>query len=1128
MSKVFRLYKEGSTTYRDWNSSPTYPYNSNSRDTIDDPDGKSARNEITSIPSPFARIDLVKTAFKEVCKTDKKTKGVDLDGKTIFHKMVSDTLDVAEIFFNIDKFSDKIEIIKWDPDQMLGELERSSIDGHRFFADALRKYMLSDAKTYNFDRLKNIYLLNYKNGPDELNIIGATSPATLFFCNANNLSYVNDIFFGEDKPFDEDFQPLYKRDFAFVSYLFTLRKSINCFADLFPEIDDYLNRTYTQLSQEKKARISDLNVVELDCLDVIQVSNVMQSDNVEVLGYPLYKKNIRPQNIRSDFQIKTELNDAVLPLVLPVEAGNRYGELWYTTGKWGKTNKAPFYDKNAFSDRKLPFDGSKRAYLTIGDFLEDTIIRVPYTLNSINYFDGHITNPENELSYLLPIKPLLFKYFDVQDLCGNMPDGKPMFEMTRLAGDSVSVTLRIPIVGRGSNTYIEYTRLYYNDCPADLENNAGSVTELRFTGLVMPLVKFIEEKDAIYNTACIQSANDDIEFAFYQGADLVAFSEKTCREKSRDELSKRADCYLLKHKNFDYIRVSGRHNEAGIILPKFIKQRSIADFEFAIDLGTSNTHIEFRKKGEQRSMPFTYSDEDRQAYEIFSPTINENGSLENLQAERTIIEADFLPNEVGAGDFHFPTRTVLSCAKGLDWDKTVDPYMLVNVPLTYNKRRDLRYNDMRCDIKWGTGDDLKAMDAYIRGVLLLIRNKVLINGGNLRRTCIIWFYPISMAPKRRRLLKDVWNKWYKEYFGGEQTNCMTESSAPIQYYFSRYSTTTSLVNVDIGGGTTDIAFAKDGAINYVTSFRFATNALFEDSFSRLDDTNGIIDRYKDDFKTLLERQNELMSVFDSESNRRPSNMASFLFSLKDNSMVKKAKINEKSIDFNNILLQDEDFKISFIIFYTAIVYHIAQITKVLGLEMPRHISFSGNGSKIVRVITTDLDILSKYTKIVFEKVLGRPYDKSLEIIGLEDGQDPKESTCKGGLIGRPDDNSDMDRMIVLKSSGDGLVSNMDTYSSIEENTKQKTIESVKKFFKLIFCDLNDAFCLDDNFGVTASSFKAAKEASDRDLETYLDKGISQREKESERDAKIEESLFFYPIKGALQSISNSILTSLRN
>ena len=98
MSKVFRLYKEGTTTYQGWNESPAFPYNSNARDTIEDPDGASAKNEITSIPSPFARIDLVKTAFREVCR--RAIKDIkELDGNTIFHKMVSDSLDVGEIFF---------------------------------------------------------------------------------------------------------------------------------------------------------------------------------------------------------------------------------------------------------------------------------------------------------------------------------------------------------------------------------------------------------------------------------------------------------------------------------------------------------------------------------------------------------------------------------------------------------------------------------------------------------------------------------------------------------------------------------------------------------------------------------------------------------------------------------------------------------------------------------------------------------------------------------------------------------------------------------------------------------------------------------------------------------------------
>ena len=116
---------------------------------------------------------------------------------------------------------------------MISSLENKCSNGHLYLADALRKYMKSDSKTYNFDKLQNIYLLNYIDGPDELNIIGATSPATLFFSSANKLDYINDIYFAEDKPFDLDFQPLYKRDFEYVKAWFTLRKVIPYFSTLF-------------------------------------------------------------------------------------------------------------------------------------------------------------------------------------------------------------------------------------------------------------------------------------------------------------------------------------------------------------------------------------------------------------------------------------------------------------------------------------------------------------------------------------------------------------------------------------------------------------------------------------------------------------------------------------------------------------------------------------------------------------------------------------------------------------------------------------------------------------------------------------------------------------------------------
>ena len=47
-----------------------------------------------------------------------------------------------------------MEIIAWDPETMLEELKHSKSLGHQYFADALEKYMTSDAATYNFAKLR--------------------------------------------------------------------------------------------------------------------------------------------------------------------------------------------------------------------------------------------------------------------------------------------------------------------------------------------------------------------------------------------------------------------------------------------------------------------------------------------------------------------------------------------------------------------------------------------------------------------------------------------------------------------------------------------------------------------------------------------------------------------------------------------------------------------------------------------------------------------------------------------------------------------------------------------------------------------------------------------------------------
>ena len=93
MAKVLRLHKGAADTIGNWDTS--VKIGTKAIDSIADPIGANDKHEITSIPSPFARMDLVKRAFKIVAEGS-------LEGKTAYHKLVSDCLDVGQIFFNIE------------------------------------------------------------------------------------------------------------------------------------------------------------------------------------------------------------------------------------------------------------------------------------------------------------------------------------------------------------------------------------------------------------------------------------------------------------------------------------------------------------------------------------------------------------------------------------------------------------------------------------------------------------------------------------------------------------------------------------------------------------------------------------------------------------------------------------------------------------------------------------------------------------------------------------------------------------------------------------------------------------------------------------------------------------------
>lgn len=1111
MSKIFRL-GEGPRTYTDWSESPSFPYDSNARKKIQDPDGATAEKEITSVPSPFARIDLIKNAFREVCDNQ------DLDGHTIFHKMVSDALDIGEIFFNIDRFNDKVEIITWNPASCIKEMRNSVLDGHHYLGDALDKYLVSDAKAYNFDSMQNIYILNYKNGKKELNIIGATSPATLFFSNANDLNYLSDeLSFELDKPFDNNYNPLYKRDPQYVKALFLYRKVFPGFATAFRELNDYFDLTFQKLSPELRQEIRDLDANDVGSYGTISVTRGDQNDIVEVLGQKLFKLNGTTSIENSDFLIdSTKCNDQIL--VLPIDKGNTYSDLIYVTEKWGEENFAQAYDKREISERTLPSRGDKKPYLTISDFLEPEIIRVPYLLNEDDFYTAHNRNNGEEATFLLPLKPLFFKYFSVNDITE-----KNLVTIITLSRSSAEVTLRIPIRSKQQPKQIVYSRTYYDSgADPDEKNNKGGVVEMKISGFVMPNVRFMRPDEAIYKVGLVMMNANRYSLGFYKDNEIISGIKPSVRQ-GESELAKNA-VYTIEGKNFDFIRVSSNTTANSVIIPKFKSQTINNEFKFAVDLGTSNTHVEVSMNGRESE---AYGYQKSPVSKFFLQTFDDHGAPKNLQIENNIMEKDMMPTLVGnSSDFRFPTRTILSCAKSIDWSANLNCFEMHNLPLTYGKRVELSYNDYHYDIKWGTDEkDKEILRCYVEDLLFILRTKVVAEGGDLAKTKLTWFFPISMPLGRKEKLSKIWYELFDKNFPGAANGieAMSESYAPVLHYRNENTTVSNLINIDIGGGTTDVAYFVDKELSFVTSFRFAANDIFQDAYAKDTVHNGIVDAYKDKIKAVLESNSndaavrDVLSIFDSDNNRHPANMASFLFSLRDNQNLKN--VNRNKIDFNELLQDDEQFKIVFVLFYTAIIYHIAQIVKLQQLPLPRHISLSGNGSKVIKIISTDSSILSSYTKKIFEIVTGQTYNANpLDIIGLNK-EGSKESTCKGGILGT-EPTGNKEKQVILKSSGDELMADV-VFGAVDDAYKSMVEQSTGKFFEFFF-SLCSKFNMKDNFGITNNSISTAKKYCNQDLATFINRGLEQQRKDYEDSDPLRETLFFYPLKGFLSNLINNL------
>ena len=1120
MAKVFRIHKEGSGNIIDWAKS--HSYGDNVIKQIADPFGAKATKEITSIPSPFSRVDLAVTAFKTVNE-------MGLMGTSIYHKIVSDCLDIGEIFFNAENFKDprdhsknKIEILVWDRAQEIEKLKNSPVKEHQIVGETLDMYLNQDAKAYNFDKMDKVYLLNYK-GPDrkdpQINIIGATSPATLFFSSANDLTYVSDHlrFRNNDRPFDSQYTPLYERDIEFQRFLYAFRLSIGKtqFAALFGDFDTYMDQSYGYLSEEHKAKIDALNEESVEDYEVLTDGG---SNRVDILGYPVRKRN-ETGVIDSDFEILATNRSAIKPLVLPVEPGNKYKNLNYVQGKWEETYKAPMYDGADLASRQLPYVGLKYPYLTIDDFLARDMIFLPYTFNSNDFYNGNRDPRKSNNTFLLPLTKTFFRYFTVSDLMGTMQDGKNMFEIQPLQGGSVNVELRIPIKKGG---YILYSRMYVPGKAIDLTDNSGCITEKQFGLGVMPLVKFGEGILPSYRIAMFsKSARTELEFA--NGENICEIEHHIIRREAGQNACS-VESYVMEH-NFDvvYATVDGLTN---VIIPRFRKASGGSQFTFAIDFGTTNSHIEYSVDG---SAPKAF---DMPAAETQLCRLSTDYDEQEAIDISVAFDEAFIPSTIGENsDYHFPMRTVYAEWTDVNYQQHTETLAEGNIPFRYEKARNPLYNKVKTNLKWSSAEEANTrVRLYIENLFIMMRNKVLLSGGRLSDTKIIWFYPASMTEFRLNAFRGVWEKLFAKYINANSADkllCLSESAAPYFFYKNSMGLTSNAVTIDVGGGTTDVLVIKDDVPVAMTSFRFASNAIFGDGYNWSPETNGFVKKYKDDINDRLVGNSmhlkDTLNAFQEIMNcDNSSDIAAFFFSLAGNAAVVRNRI---PLDFMGMLCNDPKMKYVFIVFYGSVIYHIAKLIKAKNLPIPQVVAFSGNGSKTLNVLSPNEQTISVFVTRVFRKVLGECPD--IRVIKVDE---PKLATSKGGIY--YDNSLSYEAIESLRFS---LLGDDDTTSTegkkYNEVNNDWAIESVSKNVSKF---IDELFHISDankfmvgSLGADPSLFEQIPELCKYNLVEFTRQGLKAKLNElsdwgQDPSAPIEETMFFYPIVAMLNNLAREI------
>ena len=897
-------------------------------------DNSSALN---ALPTPFARFFVVKEAFRRILEEEKDS---NKNAGQAYHHLVSDTLDVFELLYNITFHknrwgnSRKIVVREWNLNCNLTILKKQV----PILGDAVEDYFSADFKASG-NRL--FFVVLEDDGRDYL--LATSSPFTGFVTppdldkkieqNVNGSPFIGKRYDQMPKlvrtykgEYFRDILPFKDRSKDFKNYMFYIIN--NCqLGNEMKELRDYI----------KQIQITDPDINN-NWSPQLEVVNSENANNLIINGLSIYKdSSINAINFFNDTLIR-----------LPFRLSKDYYQPMTYIGA----------DDNRDYDFILPIS-RKALPLIKGNFQCDckvTKAKVVITLkyNGQEYSKDYYVNS------------------DTFGTKGHIVD---------LRRENISFDLAVfPNIlspNKSENNYFKVMAALSDST----ENHPITIANLDMTF-------FVKNDDGCFQK--IETIDKDNTHALFGVRPAVVRSQ----QNRVREIDAGSMFYEVFNSQFDAINLRFTLNDGiceGLLLLNWKCAQLTQDaFTYAIDLGTTNTYISCRKSGvdnepEQLNMDepmVAFLNDFKRSPQHSLVSVIENGIAPKC---RRNFNTEFVPALIDGSTYRFPIRSALCVQRGNS--SKLSLFDNCNIAFFYEKSMGLGNQTILTDIKWEDSYG-KELRIFIRELLLIIKTSVLQKNGQLSSLRLIWFRPLSFNGTTKELYNAIWQEEAKEMFniGVSQIECVSESEAPY-YYFSKknsFNSVDAVSIVDIGGGSSDFVYFADGKPQIANSVHFGCDVLWGNGFSGFDNIrdNGIYKRFVETIH-FDGHNDDLQSI-----NKKM---------LEDKEVTTKDIINfwisnDKRSGISMKLKQV--YKPLFLYHFASIVYFMAKMYKVKELSCPRSVLFCGNGSRYIDgLLSTDKGIIQELVSSIFKNIYGENI-KDIQVI-LPNGR--KECTCYGGL-----------------------------------------------------------------------------------------------------------------------------------